>query len=84
MRYTMPTDDSSAAVECGCEYPHGHDFEPPFETCTCKPDCFHVVPLNLERILQGYEEDAWEADDDPIYPPEEDADDEGQMLGIDR
>lgn len=27
--------------ECGCDYPHGHDFEPPFETCTCKPGCSH-------------------------------------------
>lgn len=24
-----------------CDYPHGHDFEPPFERCTCQvcPDC---------------------------------------------
>ena len=60
----MPTEDSSELeVECGCDYPHGQDFEPPFETCTCKSDCRHTVP---------------------IYPPEPDEEDEGQLLGIDR
>ncbi len=58
----MPTDDYSAGlnpppdeaieIECPCEYPHGHDFEPPFESCTCAPDCFHIVPLNLEELIR--------------------------------
>ncbi len=42
----MPEDDgldqlAGLGPECGCEYPHGHDFEPPFETCTCAPGCSH-------------------------------------------
>ena len=44
--------EEETEVECSCEYPHGHDFEPPFETCTCVPDCFHIVPLNLEAIMR--------------------------------
>ena len=46
------TNDLSGEIECSCEYPHGHDFEPPFESCTCEPECFHVVPLNLEALLE--------------------------------
>ena len=51
----MPTNDlygdEDEWEECDCEYPHGHGFEPPFEMCTCEPDCFHVVSLNLEDIF---------------------------------
>ncbi len=44
----MPNDDgldqlAGLGPECSCDYPHGHDFEPPFETCTCTPGCSHNV-----------------------------------------
>jgi hypothetical protein len=43
----MPDDglDQLAGLgpECDCDYPHSHDFEPPFETCTCVPGCSHRV-----------------------------------------
>ena len=28
---------------CECDYPHTSDFEPPFEACTCNPDCYHLT-----------------------------------------
>ena len=34
--------------ECGCDYPHGHDFEPPFETCTCVIGCSHYPTYDQE------------------------------------
>lgn len=42
----MPNDDGLdqlAGIEhdCGCDYPHGHDFEPAFEICNCIPGCSH-------------------------------------------
>ena len=61
-------------VECSCEYPHGYDFEPPFETCTCEPDCFHI---GLEAILAGENEE--EEDFDPMSTDL--SHDEGTMLG---
>ncbi len=33
--------DQLVGLECGCDYPHGHDFEPAFEICNCTPGCSH-------------------------------------------
>ena len=57
----MPDDglDQLAGIEhdCGCDYPHGHDFEPPFESCSCVPGCSHsiILPVTQEDADIGEE-----------------------------
>ncbi len=41
--------------ECDCDYPHGNDWEPPFETCTCVLGCSHYPTYDQEYSDVGEE-----------------------------